>query len=249
MTKLNLYLKTEANNFRVQNGFGLTEPIRLTSLLLKLNVLTAFKPLSDKFSGMSVENGDYKFMLVNSRHPIGKQHFTICHELYHLYVQKKFTPHICNTGTFNKGDKEEYSAELFAAYLLIPDEGIISMVPKDEMKKNKISIQTILKVEQYFSCSRRALLYRLKELNFIDSNLYDIYSKNVQLSALQFGYSNYLYNPGNDNVVIGNYGETAKLLYDREKISESHYVELMRDIGFDVGNINTDINDTADTTR
>ena len=43
----------------------------------------------------------------------------------------------------------------------MPDDGIISLIPDSELKKDKIVLSTILKVEQYFSCSRRALLYRL----------------------------------------------------------------------------------------
>ena len=36
-----------------------------------------------------------------------------------------------------------------------------------------------------------------------------------------------LYQPGNEGVVIGDFGEKARLLFEQERISEGHYVELL----------------------
>lgn len=78
--------------FRMDNGLGASEPVTLKSLLLKLNVLTVFRPLSDSFSGMCLkDNSGHRFMLVNSNQPMGRQHFTIAHELYHLFIEEKPT--------------------------------------------------------------------------------------------------------------------------------------------------------------
>ncbi len=41
-----------------------------------------------------------------------------------------------------------------------------------------------------------------------------------------------LYESGNNNEVIGDYGSLANQLYSNDKISESHYIELMHAIGF-----------------
>ncbi|HEY4786905.1 MAG TPA: transcriptional regulator, partial [Bacteroidales bacterium] len=62
-------LQKKANLFRERNGISGSEAIRLKSLLLKLNVLTLFKPLTEGFSGMSLKiNDNSRFMLVNSNH-------------------------------------------------------------------------------------------------------------------------------------------------------------------------------------
>ena len=59
--------------FRMDNGLGASEPVTLKSLLLKLNVLTVFRPLSDSFSGMCLkDNSGHRFMLVNSNQPMGR---------------------------------------------------------------------------------------------------------------------------------------------------------------------------------
>jgi hypothetical protein len=36
-----------------------------------------------------------------------------------------------------------------------------------------------------------------------------------------------LYEKGNEGVVIGDFGEKARRLFELEKISEGHYVELL----------------------
>lgn len=47
------------------------------------------------------------------------------------------------------------------------------------------------------------------------------------------GYDLSLYRDGNKNLVIGDYGAKAKRLLDEQRISEGHYMELMRKIGYE----------------
>ncbi len=235
---MEIAIKKKAIELRNEWGFGSNDPIRLKSLIIKLNIITLFKKLSDNFSGMSLKAGDNIFMLINSNHSLGRQHFTICHELYHLFVEKDFKPHQCHTGLFIKGRKNEYLADLFASYFLIPEDGIIKLLPDNEMKKDKITISTILRLEQYFSCSRKALLFRLNDLNLITKIKFEEYLKNIRATAKTYGYSTSLYEQGNNNLFIGDYGVLAKNLFIKNKISEGHYYSLMQDIGIDLLNNN-----------
>jgi Zn-dependent peptidase ImmA (M78 family) len=228
-------IEKKAFAFRQQNGLSSAEPIRLKSLLLKSNVLTLFKPLSESFSGMALKiGGENRFMLVNCEQSLGKQHFTIGHEMYHLFVQENFISQKCSVGVFDGSkDQEEYRADLFAAFLLLPEEGIKQMIPDEELKRGSgISLQTILKIEHFYSVSRRALLYRLFNLEFISQTLYDQYIVAVKKGAAQNGYPTHLYEWGNANEIIGDYGVIANKLLEIDKISESHYLELMGAIGF-----------------
>lgn len=234
---MQLQIKKEAAEFRTLHGFSSIDPIRLKSLLLKLGVITVFKPLKDDFSGMAIKSGNHKFMFINSSNSIGRQHFSICHEIYHLYFDKDFIPHQCNSGTnFIKGKTSEYYADLFASYLLLPEDGIVSLIPAEQLHKDKIGIDTILKIEQFYSCSRGALLYRLKELGLITSAAYDIFNRNVKSMAKNYGYPTDIYEAGNNNLVIGDYGTIARQLFEMGKISEGHYASLMNAIGFDILN-------------
>lgn len=231
-------LENYANSFRRDNQLSLSEPIRIKSLLQRNNILTVYLPLSNNFSGMAIKtNGKFpskNFILINSEHSIGKQHFTICHELYHLFFQENFTFSISNAGIFDKNKPEEYNADLFASFLLLPEIGLQEMIPANERKKNSISIKTILNIEQFYSCSRTALLNRLKKTKRIDSVFYDRFCSNVQNSALQYGYDISLYKKGNEGVVIGDYGIKARNLFEEGEIAESTYFSFLEDIGINL---------------
>lgn len=234
MAKVNKFIiEKQVSAFRMDNGLSTSEPVTLKSLLLKLNVLTLFRPLSENFSGMCLKDkSGHRFMLINSSQARGRQHFTIAHELYHLFIEEKPTPHKCNPG--NNKDHVEVCADMFASYLLMPETGICQLIPETELKTKNISIATILRLEHYFSVSRSALLYRLLNIGLINENtrlkLAEIGVKN---SARCFGYSTALYEAANEGLVIGDFGEKARSLFEQEKISESHYAELLRKINID----------------
>ena len=78
-------------------------------------------------------------------------------------------------------------------------------------------------IEQYFACSRTALLLRLDGIGLIDYKKYEQYTRNVKHSAAILGYDTSLYDKGNEGLVIGDYGAKAKKLFDVGKISESQY--------------------------
>lgn len=238
-----LLLEKEASRFRTEKGLNNNEPIRLKSLLQKSNVITVFSALTDNFSGMAIkaEQGmaTHRFILINSNQSLGKQHFTICHELYHLYIQADFSSQLCIAGRFDKkADKNEYYADVFASYLLLPTEGILENIPNDEIAQRRVSLKTVLFIENLYSCSRRALLYRLKKLNLIGSNEYDAFTLNIKRGAQENGYPTVIYEAGNSNLIIGDYGAIAKELFDQEKISQSHYYTLLTDLGIDTGKLN-----------
>ena len=110
----------------------------------------------------------------------------------------------------------------------MPEEGIIGMLSDEEYANKKISIAQVLRLEQYFCVSRSTMLLRLKELNLLSSAQYDtLKTYPVIRSAKEYGYDDSLYLSGNENLVIGDYGEKARLLFEIEKISEGHYLELL----------------------
>lgn len=239
-------LKAQAANFRNRFGYSNTEPIEFKSLLWKLDILTVFNPLSEDFSGLSIsaklDNLDNKimFILVNSNHSMGRQNFTICHELFHLFYDKDFVPHKCNTGRFSPKDSNELKADIFASYLLLPEDGITDMIPEWEMGKDNIQLPTLLKIEQTYGSSRMALLMRLLSMKLITSSFVDKYKANIHRNARQYGYSNALYTSTNEKLIIGPYATLANKLFDKNKISEGHYRELLGAIGIDVNEIISD---------
>lgn len=230
--KRNLSLEKYAAEFRAKLGYDAYNPIRIKSLLIQLKILTVYYKMNCNFSGMSLKINDNRFMLINSDHSIGRQHFTICHELYHLFIQDNFERVICEAEDNN--DRVEINADIFAANLLLPREGLIKMIPADELNKNKIKISTILKIEQFFACSHSALLNRLSEFDIIGPDYKAELLPDISEKAMQYGFDTKLYQPGNEGLVIGDFGLKVKEIYDKDYIGESHYYELMRSIGFDL---------------
>lgn len=231
-TTLLNYVESQASRFRQFAGLSDSEAVNLRSLLLKLNVLTLFRPMSDSFSGMSLKGNGQLFMLINSNQPRCRQHFTIAHELYHLFIEDNPVPHRCQAG--GKKNESEQCADAFALMFLMPADGVRQMIPEDELKQGKVSLATALKLGQYFGTSHAAVLNRLSDLNLIGRNEREQLSGiSVKRACREYGYDTSLYESGNDGRVIGDFGEKARKLFEADKISEGHYLELLHKIGID----------------
>lgn len=228
-------LEARANKFRDRLGISNADPIDLYKVLDELKVLTNFREMSSEFSGMALRAGEMRFILVNKNTIRARQHFTIGHELYHLFEEPNFSFRLCKTGRFDKRDREEYNADVFSSYLLMPEAGILNMIPEGELGRGgKISLATIVKLEQHFGVSRRALLVRLDRLDLIRYDVNHPFLEGIMRSANELGYSTKLYEKDSDYKVIGDYGTMCKKLFEEEKISESHYFNLMNDIGVNI---------------
>jgi Zn-dependent peptidase ImmA (M78 family) len=186
-------MKKEASKFRSDHGLDTKCPINTKNMLMNLKVLTIFRPIQSDFSGMAIKCNDLKFILINSKHSIGRQNYSILHEIYHLFIQKDFNTMICYSESSNKKNASDRDAELFASLILLPEEGILDKIPKQELSKNKITLPTIYEIEQYFMCSRIALLNRLKNMDLIDDNKRNEYKENIVKNAKLYGYDDSLY--------------------------------------------------------
>lgn len=108
------------------------------------------------------------------------------------------------------------------------------MIPETELMNREISLATLLKLEQYYGVSRSAMLIRLISLKLISRDAHNQLCEVPSIrSAREYGYDTALYLPGNNGVVIGNYGVKARILFEKGLISEGHYVELLSKIGVD----------------
>lgn len=233
-------LKSDAANFRNQYGYNHTEPIDFNIFLQRLDILTLFKHLDENFSGLSYKDKSGFFMMVNCKHPLGRQNFTICHELYHLYFDTESSSHICKTGKSIKNSENERNADVFASHLLLPEDGIIRLIPQTEQRKDSINLGTILKIEQTYGSSRTALMNRLKSMGLVSKNYAETFLQQVKAGAALFGFSTRLYEETPEHALLGTYGTLANKLFQEDKISESLYYELMLTIGIDINEISAD---------
>lgn len=220
-----------ALKMRAEAGMTPTEPVHTKTLLRQLGVMVMYRPLSEKACGLSMRSADgrMKFMLINSTNSRGRQHFTICHELFHLYYDEEPKPHICGTPGIEK-DPAEVNANAFASALLLPQAGVLQAIPSEEIKSRHITTATMLRVEQLFGVSHQSLAYCLRHLRLLTEEELQEHlaeSWNIIEIAQDYGYDTSLYLEGNEGVVIGDFGEKARRLFEQERISEGHYVELL----------------------
>lgn len=210
------------------------EPLSTKTIVRQLNIMTVFRPLSESLWGLSLKSPDGKgrFILVNSNSTRGCQHFTIAHELFHLYFDENPEPHF--SGSEFNANPSERSANMFASALLMPRTGICNVIPNNELISKNISVDTVLRLESLFGVSHTTMVLRLKELSLIANGCADRLSGiSITREAALRGYDGRLYQPAqNEGLVIGDFGSMAKMLYDREKISEGHYLELLNMIGY-----------------
>jgi Zn-dependent peptidase ImmA (M78 family) len=209
------------------------EPVNMKTSLRQLNIMTVYRPLSDNLFGMSLATSDkqHRFMLVNSNSTRGRQHFTIAHELYHLYFDVNPKPHFCSRDNYT--DPAERSANMFASALLMPKEGLLQQLSVDEISSKKVEIDTLLRLEHLYGTSHQTLLVRLKELRIITSSYFEkMQNISVTWESSMRGYDLDLYTKGNEGLVIGDFGSKARKLFDEDRISEGHYLELLNLIGY-----------------
>lgn len=225
-------IELKALEFRKRNGIEMDEPVNMKRLLLKLNILTVYHPLGDGFSGMCLKQDNDNFMLINSNQPRGRQHFTIGHELFHLFIQKEFKLHVCNPGFLK--ESQETDADYFSSLLLMPEMGIKLMISEMEIQQKNVSTANVFRLEQLFGVSHLAMVNRLESLKMIDATQSEkLKALPVIHTAQLYGFDKSLYQPGNKGLVIGDYGTKAYMLFENDRISEGHYMELMQKIGID----------------
>lgn len=235
MSKITLDIAENfAMKLRSTLQLSLTEPINVKTVLRLLDVITAYRPLSDTLYGLSLKSADgrSRFMLVNSNSTRGRQHFTVAHELYHLYFDENPQPHFCKEGQL---DESERAANMFARAFLMPRAGVMKAIPDDVLATGQMSLTTVLNLESLFGVSHMAMLIRLKELKLITSSIFEKYQAvRVIYEASLRGLSTDLYQKGNEGLIIGDFGAKARELFEKDKISEGHYVELLNKIGYGI---------------
>lgn len=166
---------------------------------------------------------------INSNMSIGRQNFTLAHELYHLlYEENKNNFVICD---YSSESESEIEANIFASYLLIPYEGLKRYAKN--MDISKWSLDDVIAAEQYYQISHMALLFRLVEQNFITEEE-SLEFQNVKISheARIRGFNDDLYYPSPEDrkyFSLGNYVKSVGKAYSSNKISVGKKDELLLD--------------------
>jgi Zn-dependent peptidase ImmA (M78 family) len=233
-----IIIQRKATQVREKFGVDHHSPIDLFSLVNSdPNLTLVLYPFPDSISGMCIKSAN--LIAINMNSTKGRQIFSLAHELYHYYFDDEdaSVSYFSSMETYQK----EVDANHFASYLLMPDASFSHMLDKLTNKgQEKVSLLTVIKLEQYFKVSRSAVLTRLLSEKVITQDEELLYKTNVLKTAKQYGFDISLYTKQDTNQpkTYGAYLKLALTLKDRGIISEGKYesylIEAYRsDIVFD----------------
>lgn len=226
-------LSNKASTIRKRLGEDESSPVDIFSLVQTIENLTlVFYPLGSNISGACFRNRLSSLIVVNSDMSLGRQRFSLAHELYHYYFDEDSDSVICSSQIGSGNDKEK-NADQFASYFLVPSAALYAAITK--CKKNspgKLSLNDIIRLEQYFGISHQAMLIRLQsEGQLTSADLASMQGGIISVAA-RLGFDTSLYKPTEENKkmqVLGHYICQAENLLDNDVISQGKYEELLLD--------------------
>lgn len=225
MAKLDImWASNKALDLRKQLGEDSFSPIDVFALVQQMeNVTLIFYPLGKNISGYCRKYAHSNIIVINSEMTEGRQRFSLAHELYHIFYDDSMSSYICSN--FNSKATNEQYADLFASFFLMPQNALSSA----EFSA-PVGIKEIVRLEQFYRISRKAVLYRLYNEKKITKDELEEYSHGVKLSAKKLGYDDSLYNPSPEDrkcFVYGKYITEAEELLKDNKISIGKYEEYL----------------------
>ena len=227
-------LSNKASSLRKKLSIDNESPIDIFQIVQKIENLTiVFYSLGESISGVCYKGEKSNVIAINSEMSIGRQRFSLAHELYHLYFDDS-TINLVSPISIGSGDENEKRADQFASYFLIPPSSLYTMIEDIKLKNNReeLSIEDMIKMEQYYGVSHKAMLYRLVSDGYISNKKINDLESGVIYAAAKLGYDIALYCPSSDSkkrVVYGHYITASEKLLDADKISQGKYEELLLD--------------------
>lgn len=225
-------LSNKASSVRKRLGEDTASPIDIFALVYTLANVTLVKyPLGEKISGACLKSKTSAVIAVNSGMSVGRQRFSLAHELYHLYHDEDMTSTICSN-QIGVGSLTEKAADQFASYLLMPQAALYDKLQEIKGTGDKLATKDVVKLEQYFGVSRQAMLFRLQEEGELPQSEAEGMQKDVISSAARSGYDTSLYKPTPENKNKGTYGhyiKQAENLLHSGAISAGKYEEWLLD--------------------
>jgi len=226
-------LSNKASMVRKDLGEDNSSPIDIFALVHALDKITILLyPLGSKISGACFKSEVSAVIAINSAMSLGRQRFTLAHELYHLHFDDRMSSSIC-TNNIGSGNEVEKAADRFASYLLMPQTALYESIQKiKDGTQKKLTIEDVVALEQHFGVSRKAILFRLQEENELLTSDVGEMQVDVIRTAARLGFDTSLYKKLPENKQRGTYGyyiKQAENLLQSGVISNGKYEEWLLD--------------------
>lgn len=218
----------QATEVRKRLGCDSEGPIDLfAAVSSNPDITLVFYPFKDDIGGLCIPKID--LIAINSKATLGRQHFSLAHELYHYFYGGDSSS--IGFRDLSDGSGEEKEANAFASLLLMPDYSFAELVNRlTDFPNRAIRLKDVLAVEQYFRVSRETVLTRFCQGGYLSKDEAEPFKKDIVRNARKYGYPTDLYFPMEKRE--GAYGKYLKLaleLKERGLISEGKYEEYLLD--------------------
>lgn len=186
--------------------------------------LLRFPSKSDNLSGFHIRKSNIDCIYINSNTSLERQYFSCWHEYFHAVTGEG-----SGVSYFNKisTDKIECKADLFAGYILMPENLLEQYISNNSININGLTYEDIIKMQHYFNVSYKAMIKRLEivygRINNA-SNLYSLSSKERPFELVKYttemGYSNELLKKTNDIYIPQKFLEDLDMNLKNKRINE-----------------------------
>jgi hypothetical protein len=227
-------LSNKASNLRKRFGEDGETSVDIFKLVQKIDNFTLiFYPLGTNISGVSYKGETSNVIAINSDMSIGRQRFSLAHELYHLYFDDSAVNAVSPI-MIGSNDENEKKADQFASYFLIPSSSLYDMIEDIRENGNKecLTLEDVIRIEQYYGVSHKAMLYRLLNEGYLKSEQIKGMEVGIIETAAKLGYDISLYRSLPENrkgIVLGHYIASSEKLLEEELISQGKYESLLLD--------------------
>ncbi|WP_348922089.1 ImmA/IrrE family metallo-endopeptidase [Enterococcus rotai] len=202
-------------------------------------VVSATAP--DELSGFTTTIGDKSMIVVNSRHPLGRQNYSIWHEVYHWYSKDGID--ISMLGDYEYSETE-FKAEVFASEILLEKNALQRELKKmnyGSVTDNNIRYlkkEDIVKLQNIFKVSYKAVLTRIIALSGHRElrNRYGIASNQEKIIEFnkKCGYKGELEAPSEKPYISDSLFEYLTSNLEKGRISHSNVDRLLNFIEEDI---------------
>jgi len=122
-------------------------------------VLLKFPSKSANLSGFHIKKSNIDCIYINTNTTLGRQYFSCWHEYYHA-----ITGEGSGISFFDRSltDKIECKADLFAGYVLMPENLVENFMKINNISRDKLTYENIIEMQHYFNVSYKAMIKRLQ---------------------------------------------------------------------------------------
>lgn len=174
-------LKVEAeetfNKFKERYPGIIEYPMRNSvSKVESLGIFVLISAAPEEVSGFCMIIGENTFIFINKNQVIGRQNFSLWHEVYHWFTESAGAVSIVND---QKDNEIEYLADYFASLVLLDKDYLKKSLMNMGVHSNKsaqyLSYDKIIKLQHHFEVSYSAMLRKVLEV-YPESKLEQRYS-------------------------------------------------------------------------